>query len=160
MFRLGGGWAVYGGDGRDSAGAGGALRGSLAPLRRFPAQQNSPCSVRVSGWAGAVMFMGIGGEGSDGTVGALWGRIPSHSPTDWPTPAVPAPRAGWVPQSVPAAVFRAGNCHSGPYRAITSLLSAAGQDSFFSMGSIADANRAVSFAIPSDGACCTARAWI
>lgn len=88
------------------------------------------------------------------------GRIPSHSPTDWPTPAVPAPQAGWVPQSVPAAVFRAGNCHSGPYRAITSLLPAAGQDSFFSMGSIADANRAVSFAIPSDGACCTARAWI
>lgn len=29
------------------------------------------------------------------------GRIPSHSPTDWPTPAVPAPQAGWVPQSVP-----------------------------------------------------------
>ena len=46
------------GRGRALPGAGGALRGSPAPVRWFPAQQNSPCSVRVSGWAGAVFSSG------------------------------------------------------------------------------------------------------
>ena len=70
------------GVGRDSAGAGGTLQGSPAPLRQFPAQQNSPCSDRVSGRAGVLVFMEVGGEGS--------ARGERHSPGEsGSSPAVP-----------------------------------------------------------------------